>query len=330
MRGFAAGGHYTNAARPGQPGLIYITARVAGLSIVEQPVKEMEPIMQAIRCILVVIDPNQPQALALKRARLISSVSQSRLHLLVCDGKHDHDAYLDSLREQLESEGHQVTTQQAWHDNLHQTIITVQQEEGCGLVIKQHVPDNPLKRALLTPEDWKLLRYCPCPVLMVKTDTPWTGGNILAAVDVGNSDLEHRTLHATIVNHGYEIASLADGKLHVISAHPSAMLSAADPAFQLKETIEARYREACKQFQAEYGIPDAQLHVEEGPADALIPRVCQRLKAVVTVIGTVARTGFSGALMGNTAEVVLDTLESDVLVLKPDDIIDHLEDLVRH
>ncbi|MCQ4324002.1 universal stress protein UspA [Stutzerimonas stutzeri] len=286
--------------------------------------------MQAIRCILVVIDPNQPQALALKRARLISSVSQSRLHLLVCDGKHDHDAYLDSLREQLESEGHQVTTQQAWHDNLHQTIITVQQEEGCGLVIKQHVPDNPLKRALLTPEDWKLLRYCPCPVLMVKTDTPWTGGNILAAVDVGNSDLEHRTLHATIVNHGYEIASLADGKLHVISAHPSAMLSAADPAFQLKETIEARYREACKQFQAEYGIPDAQLHVEEGPADALIPRVCQRLKAVVTVIGTVARTGFSGALMGNTAEVVLDTLESDVLVLKPDDIIDHLEDLVRH
>ncbi|EXF47238.1 universal stress protein [Pseudomonas sp. BAY1663] len=286
--------------------------------------------MQAIRCILVVIDPNQPQALALKRARLISSVSQSRLHLLVCDGKHDHDAYLDSLREQLESEGHQVTTQQAWHDNLHQTIITVQQEEGCGLVIKQHVPDNPLKRALLTPEDWKLLRYCPCPVLMVKTDTPWTGGNILAAVDVGNSDLEHRTLHATIVNHGYEIASLADGKLHVISAHPSAMLSAADPAFQLKETIEARYREACRQFQAEYGIPDAQLHVEEGPADALIPRVCQRLKAVVTVIGTVARTGFSGALMGNTAEVVLDTLESDVLVLKPDDIIDHLEDLVRH
>jgi len=28
--------------------------------------------------------------------------------------------------------------------------------------------------------------------------------------------------------------------------------------------------------------------------------------------------------------VVLDTLESDVLVLKPDDVIDHLEDLVRH
>ncbi|WP_407297369.1 universal stress protein [Stutzerimonas zhaodongensis] len=284
--------------------------------------------MQAIRTILVVVDPKRSENLALKRARLISSVSQSRLHVLVCDTKQDHSSYLERLRADLEDHGHVVSTQQAWHENLHQTIVTVQQSEGCGLVIKQHIAENPVKRALLTPEDWKLLRYCPCPVLMVKTEAPWTGGNILAAVDVGNADIEHRTLHASIVSHGYQIASLASGTLHIISAHPSAMLSTADPAFQLNETIEARYRNACRQFQAEFDIPDAQLHIEEGPADVLIPRACHQLRAVVTVIGTVARTGLSGALMGNTAEVVLDTLESDVLVLKPDDIIDHLEELV--
>ncbi len=285
--------------------------------------------MQAIRCILVVIDPRLPENLALKRARLIASARQARLHLLVCDSKHDHSDYLTKLRAELEDQGHTVATHQAWHENLHQTIIAVQQAEGCGLVIKQHIADNPLKRALLTPDDWKLLRYCPCPVLMTKTEAPWTGGTVLAAVDVGNADLEHRTLHASIINHGHGIASLAEGSLHVISAHPSAMLSAADPAFQLKETIEARYRDACKQFQAEFQIPDSHLHIEEGPADALIPRVCHELRAVVTVIGTVARTGFSGALMGNTAEVVLDALESDVLVLKPDGIVEHLEKLAR-
>jgi nucleotide-binding universal stress UspA family protein len=274
------------------------------------------------------MDPSLPGNLALKRARLIASVDQSELHLLVCDAKHDQSDYLARLRDELTDQDHVVHTHQAWHDSPHQTVIKVQQAEGCNLVIKQHVADNPLKRALLTPGDWKLLRFCPCPVLMVKTEAPWTGGNILAAVDVGNADIEHRTLHSSIVNYGYHIASLADGKLHVISAHPSAMLSAADPAFQLKETIEARYRLACQQFQAEYSIPDGQLHIEEGPADALIPRVCHQLQAVVTVVGTVARTGFSGALMGNTAEVVLDTLESDVLVLKPSDIIGHLEELV--
>ena len=90
--------------------------------------------------------------------------------------------------------------QQAWHEGLYQTIISVQQAEGCGLVVKQHVPDNPLKKALLTPEDWKLLRYCPGPVLMVKTERPWTGGVILAAVDVGNHDEDHRTLHGDIID----------------------------------------------------------------------------------------------------------------------------------
>jgi nucleotide-binding universal stress UspA family protein len=43
------------------------------------------------------------------------------------------------------------------------------------------------------------------------------------------------------------------------------------------------------------------------------------------VIGTVARTGLSGALIGNTAEVVLDAVETDVLVLKPDHAMRHLE-----
>jgi nucleotide-binding universal stress UspA family protein len=204
----------------------------------------------------------------------------------------------------------------------------VQQAEGCGLVIKQHFPDNPLKKALLTPDDWKLLRYCPAPVLMVKTDKPWTGGTILAAVDVGNADGEHRTLHNSIVNYGYDIATLARANLHVISAHPAPMLSAADPTFQLKETIEARYRAECKSFQAEYDIAEERLHIAEGPADVLIPQVAHQLKAAVTVVGTVARTGLSGALIGNTAEVVLDALDCDVLVLKPDDIIAHLEDLV--
>ena len=284
--------------------------------------------MQAIRSILVVMDPQHPEGLALKRAKLIAGVTQSHLHLLVCDKKGEHADYLAQQQAALQEEGFSVSIQQAWHEGLYQTIISVQQAEGCGLVVKQHVPDNPLKKALLTPEDWKLLRYCPGPVLMVKTDTPWTGGVILAAVDVGNSDAEHRTLHSGIVSHGYDIANLAKGALHVISAHPSPMLSAADPTFQLKETIEARYRAQCKAFQAEYDVSDDRLHVEEGPADVLIPYTAQKLSAIVTVVGTVARTGLSGALIGNTAEVVLDALESDVLVLKPDEIIAHLEELV--
>lgn len=285
--------------------------------------------MQEIRSILVVLEPDQPDGLALKRARLIAGATQSELHLVVCDGQQDHGTWLGELADTLREEGYSVSTRQDWLESSHQTIIAAQQAEGCGLVIKQHYPDNPLKKALLTPDDWKLLRYCPCPVLLVKTDRPWTGGNVLAAVDVGNDDPEHRTLHASIVCHAHDVAHLAKGELHVLSAHPAPLLSAADPTFQLRETIAARYREACQKFQDEYGLSNRQLHIAEGPADLLIPQLALQLDAVVTVIGSVARTGLSGALIGNTAEVVLDVLESDVLVLKPDDICDQLEKLIE-
>jgi nucleotide-binding universal stress UspA family protein len=283
--------------------------------------------MQAIRSILVVIEPEHSESLALKRAKLIAGVTGAHLHLLVCDKKHEHSALLGLLKAGLQEDGYGVTTEQAWNDSLHETIIDVQQAEGCGLVVKQHFPDSPLKKALLTPADWKLLRYCPTPVLLVKTATPWAGKVVLAAIDVGNNDSEHQALHNTIVDHGFDIARVAKAQLHVISAHPSPMLSAGDPVFQLKETIEARYREQCKAFQAEFDIDDTHLHIEEGPADVLIPHAAHTLQAAVTIIGTVARTGISGALIGNTAEVILDAVESDVLVLKPQELMDHLEEL---
>lgn len=286
--------------------------------------------MQAIRSIFVVLDPEHAHSRALTRAKLIAGVTGARLHLLMCDKRHDHSALLSVLSRQLHDDGYDnVSHEEAWRDNLHDTIIYVQQAEGCELVIKEHRPDNPLKKALLTPDDWKLLRQCPCAVLMVKSERPWTGGRILAAVDVGNQDEDHRRLHASIIDHGHDIAALAKGELHVISAHPSPMLSAADPVYQLSETIEARYRKACEAFQAEYGISEERLHVAEGPADVLIPHTEQRLDAVVTVIGTVCRTGITGALIGNTAEVVLDELKGDVLVLKLEETSTKLAERVR-
>ena len=286
--------------------------------------------MQAVRSILVVLDPEHAHSRALTRAKLIAGVTGARLHLLMCDKKQDHSALLSLLSSQLHDDGYDnVTHEQKWKDSLHQSIIHVQQAEGCELVIKEHRPDNPLSKALLTPSDWKLLRECPCAVLMVKSECPWTGGVILAAVDVGNQDEAHRLLHASIIDHGYDIASLAKGQLHVISAHPSPMQSASDPVYQLTETIEKRYREACTAFQAEFDITDDRLHIAEGPADVLIPYTEKKLDAVVTIVGTVARTGISGALIGNTAEVVLDALEGDVLVLKSEEATAHLAELAR-
>ncbi|SDS35288.1 Nucleotide-binding universal stress protein, UspA family [Halopseudomonas litoralis] len=285
--------------------------------------------MQAIKRILVVIDPTSEESVALVRSRLIAAFIGAELHLLVCENRQDYKPVLEELCAGLEAAGIKASYTQAWHSNLTDTIVRTLTAEGCGLVIKQHLPDNPLKRALLTPDDWKLLRYCPAPVLLAKNSASWMHGAVLAAVDLGNHDDQHHVLHDTIVSHAADIVDMINGQMHLISAHPAPMLSAANPVYQLRENIVRIYVDKAARYRDQYNISEANLHIDEGPADTLIPKVAQEIGASVTVIGTVARTGISGALIGNTAEVVLDQLSGDVLVLKPDDMIAHLEDLLE-
>ena len=285
--------------------------------------------MQSIKRILVVIDPTREDSVALVRSRLLAGYLGADLHLLVCENRRDYGNLLSELCDSLETAGIKASYTQAWHSTITDTIIRTLLAEGCGLVIKQHTPDNPLKKALLTPDDWKLLRYCPAPVLLAKGSALWMHGKVLAAVELGDHDDQQQQLHDSIVSHAADLARMISGELHLLSAHPAPMLSAANPIYQLRETILKIYADKASRYLNEYDIAEGNTHIDEGPADTLSPRVPGQIGACVTVIGTVARTGISGALIGNTAEVVLDQLAGDVLVLKPDDMIDHLQDLVE-
>jgi hypothetical protein len=48
-----------------------------------------------------------------------------------------------------------------------------------------------------------------------------------------------------------------------------------------------------------------------------IPRVAGELHADLVVMGAVSRSGLERVFIGNTAERILDTLQCDVLVVKP-------------
>ena len=60
-----------------------------------------------------------------------------------------------------------------------------------------------------------------------------------------------------------------------------------------------------------------QVHLVEGYPGAMICRTAEMLKADVVVMGTVARTGIPGILMGNTAEDTIQNLDCTLLALKP-------------
>jgi nucleotide-binding universal stress UspA family protein len=53
----------------------------------------------------------------------------------------------------------------------------------------------------------------------------------------------------------------------------------------------------------------------------VIPELIKEQDIDLIVMGTVARTGLPGMIMGNTAEAVLDRVKCAVLAIKPDGFI---------
>ena len=60
-----------------------------------------------------------------------------------------------------------------------------------------------------------------------------------------------------------------------------------------------------------------QTHLVKGWARKEIPALVGRLEADLVVMGTVARTGIPGFIMGNTAETILNQIDCSVLAIKP-------------
>lgn len=52
----------------------------------------------------------------------------------------------------------------------------------------------------------------------------------------------------------------------------------------------------------------------------MLPEIAEQLDAELILLGSLGRTGWSAALIGNTAEQVVDGLHCDLLVLKPDPV----------
>ena len=87
----------------------------------------------------------------------------------------------------------------------------------------------------------------------------------------------------------------------------------------IQKYITEQHEESCKQWAHKYNITEDHIHIGEGDADAVVADICDEIDADVLVIGTVGREGISGVLIGNTAELVVDKVDCDVIVVKPSD-----------
>lgn len=99
------------------------------------------------------------------------------------------------------------------------------------------------------------------------------------------------------------------------------------PEFDVSEYSDALEQHHVNRMAAlgrDYGISSHYQHLSQGLPEQVIPEAAKQLDAELVVLGTIGRTGLSAALLGNTAEHVLDQLNCDVLAIKPEDFVSPL------
>jgi len=210
------------------------------------------------------------------------------------------------------------------------------------LVIKLAGGGHGIQDHLFGSTDMHLLRKCPRPVWLMRPDEKANYGKIMAAVDFDpwSSDGADNSLNRKILELASSVALSDFAELHLVHVWDS-MLSAWSGEIPYKtveiqiEAERARYQFGLDDLAVKlrhwigdeaYNYLSPRLHLVRGRARDDIPALAARLDVNLLVMGTVARTGIKGLIIGNTAEVILNGIVCSVLAVKPDGFVSPLED----
>lgn len=227
------------------------------------------------------------------------------------------------LAEQLEQYRFEIEPVVEWNNRAYEAIIKYAISHKSDIVVKATRSHDDLRSVIFTPTDWHLVRKCPAPVLLVKEHDWPSDGKIIAAVNVGTEDREHAQLNEHLTCIAKDFATLLSGHVHLANCYPGTPLNIAievpefDPE-SYNNSVKNHHLEEMEKHSSRFSIPLDNCHVKEGLPEKVIPQVAKELDAELVIIGTVGRVGISAALIGNTAEHVIDELNCDVLAVKPD------------
>jgi universal stress protein E len=307
--------------------------------------------MKRLDRILAVVDPTSEAQPALARAATLARRCEAVLELFVCDfdpalsGQPFFDTdklrllreefvserleYLEELAEELRAEGLAVETHVHWDNPTYRGILRRVEESSPDLVVKDTHHHTVLRRTLFTNTDWSLIRTCPVPLLLAKPadwpDTP----RILAALDPGHLGDKPAALDHDILEWSELVAARMGGELHAAHAFfPAALLAATTSmadmpmasgmtAAEIVETERQRIAALLAEVVRSHPVDPSRVHLEQGAANDVLPRLAASLGAALVVMGAVSRSRLQEVFLGSTAERVLDRLGCDVLVVKP-------------
>jgi nucleotide-binding universal stress UspA family protein len=206
-------------------------------------------------------------------------------------------------------------------------IIRRVMTHGHDLIVT--APDEPRRLSFAgAATTMHLMRKSPVPVWVHSAAEVGAHG---VAVAVGPFGTERRNLglNRTLMQLASSLAAQKDEALHVVSAwrlQGESMLRSSRSSFTDAE-VTWMLKDAREEVQAEIErlisevepIPvPVEIHLTKGEPGLTVANIVNEVKPNTLVMGTIARTGLSGMIIGNTAEQVLGLIETSVIAVKPD------------
>ena len=178
--------------------------------------------------------------------------------------------------------------------------------------------------------DMELLRKCPCPVLLVRHGSAAPHPRIVAAINASTEETEEQMLNARIVDLSLLMATHLDASAPLLlqawapAAERTIRSHAAADQFagyveEARQRATADLTRLAQSFEGR--AAGLQPILRRGRPEDVIPEFVVAEGVDLMVMGTVARAGVAGLLIGNTAERVLRKLPCSVLTVKPDGFV---------
>ncbi|MEI6894419.1 MAG: universal stress protein UspE [Colwellia sp.] len=292
--------------------------------------------------ILVVITPHREEQPALKRAVFLANKYKAEL-VLGCSmynrsiekSSNSTDGSCNTLKQALLDDQKKVMLDLAasldvktktqcvvtWHKKWYEGVIELAYNNECDLIVKETKHYKKSMRNLFTPDHWNLLRCSPINVLMVKNHKWNFHGNIVTAISLDHGDTQHQCLSEKVAKEAASMAKLFDANLHFVNTVSKAPVHiAVDQSEFDPDKVNARVKEKHKldlqQLANSLQIEKVNILIAEGLPGKIVPKICNDLNAECLILGSVGRKGVNAALLGNTAEYIIDKLNCDTLVVK--------------
>lgn len=258
-----------------------------------------------------------------------TSINEQELRNKIQEQEHLNLQQLaDSLNIEFKIKTEQVTGKR------YLEIIRLVQSNHFDLVIKE-ADDIDWLDHLLGRDDMHLLRKCPCPIWLMKQNEALEYKHIIAAVDLGESSKDDESdLNLTILKCASSLSLSEFTALRVVNVYDVPLAGfisqwVDQPEQTKKELYDAAYLKRQDKMTTlmddlkisigaeSFNYVSPQSHLIQGTPDRELPKLADSLDADLVVMGTLARSGVAGLLIGNTAESVLPQLRCSVLAIKP-------------